>query len=132
MSHDYSSHEYTLEFRSDHVVVQLAPNFELSPTILPAHWAAVLAFCKEHHCSKVLSLATNPRRTLKTIDAYDSGKAVASGGIALKVACYWQGYEPDELTRFFQTVAANRGLEVEYFSSLSAALTWLKVDTRAT
>ncbi|WP_425617166.1 hypothetical protein NA78x_000837 [Anatilimnocola sp. NA78] len=126
------SHNYSLEFRADHVVVQLTPNFELSPATLRGHWAAVTAFCQEHQCAKVLSLATNPHRSLNTMDAYDSGKSAASSGLALKVACYWQGYEPDELTRFFQTVAANRGMEVEYFASLPAALAWLDVDIRAT
>lgn len=122
------SFDFTQEFRETHVVVQLAPDFELHPPELPAHWARIIEFCKQHDCYKVLSLAHNPRRRMNTLDAYDSGKLAASGGVTLKIACFWKDYPRDGLTRFFQTVAANRGLEIEYFDSLAAAQEWLGIS----
>jgi hypothetical protein len=122
------SYDFTLQFRETHVLVQLAPDFVLYPPELPAHWAKIIGFCKEHECYKVLSLANNPQRRMSTFDAYDSGKLASSGGVTLKIACYWKDYQTDELTQFFLTVAANRGMIIEYFSSLAEAQQWLGIN----
>ncbi|WP_145084538.1 hypothetical protein [Anatilimnocola aggregata] len=122
---------FTLELRESYVVVQLAPDFELTPTSLARHWAAVIEFCRVHNCTRVLSQATNPRRNLSTLDAYDSAKTIAGSKLPLKIACRWERYEPDEMTRFFQTVAANRGLEIEFFPITQLALQWLGIQEGA-
>jgi hypothetical protein len=49
----------------------------------------------------------------------------------LSVACVFHGYVPDEQSRLFQEAAVNRGVRMEFFEDLNAALDWLGLGTRA-
>jgi hypothetical protein len=122
------STDFTLEFRGNCVHVRLAADYEITPEGMARHWSALIAFSKEHNCTRVLSEGINPRGRMGTTDAYDSATQAAAGGLISKVACFWEGYVPDELTRFFETVASNRGLSVRFFSTRTEALRWLEAD----
>lgn len=122
------SSDFTFEFRKDYVHIQHAPDFEITPESNARLWPALIAFCKKHKCNRVLSEATNPKRRMSTIDAYESGVAVAQSALALKIACCWTGYIPDDLSTFFQNVTSNRGVVTQFFSNREEALRWLGVD----
>jgi hypothetical protein len=64
---------------------------------------------------------------MTAMDAYDAGNK--AGEVApLRLACLFYDYSPDETSSFFQTVALNRGVSVEYFTDSMEALRWLNVN----
>ncbi len=48
----------------------------------------------------------------------------------LSVACIFRGHVPDDQSEFFRTAAMNRGVRMEFFEDLNAALQWLGARTR--
>ncbi len=119
------SAEFTIDLAGDHVRTRLADGFELTPENVSRHWTALMDFCARHHCWRVLSEATRPRRLLSAIDVYDAGVSIARTGAGLRIACIWEGYTPDDLTAFFQNVTGNRGITVRWFTDRDEALGWL-------
>ena len=64
---------------------------------------------------------------MTSADAYDAGSK--AGNVApLRIACLFYNYIPDETTKFFKMVAANRGVLIEYFTDQVEALQWLGVN----
>jgi len=119
------STDYTITFRGHYVHVELAPGYEISPESNARQLPELVAFCKKHHCFKVLNTGKNPRRRMGTLDAYRSGLLLTSSGTHLKIACVWEDYVTDEITQFFENVSANRGVEVRFSDTLEAAHQWL-------
>ena len=48
----------------------------------------------------------------------------------LSVGCVFRGYVPDQQSEFFRATATSRGVRMEFFEELDAALRWLGVGTR--
>ena len=92
-------------------------------------WAAVGSLCEEHGCTKVLIETTRPERQLDTMSAFESGRVLAGQVAGVSIAICLHNFEFDDLAAFFKTVAQNRGVKVEYFSSVDDALRWLDVDS---
>ncbi|MGC3991803.1 MAG: hypothetical protein QM796_19340 [Chthoniobacteraceae bacterium] len=105
--------------------MNLVPNYEISQENNSRQWPVLGAFCQKHNCYRVLSTAKNPQRKVGTLGAYKSGVELAATGLHLKIACLWEDYVPDDLTRFFENVSANRGIEVRFFQEKELAMTWL-------
>src|SRR4051812_23755299 len=51
---DYMSTGYEIEFRDDHVHVQLSPNYEFEPEGSATIWAEIKRLCDEHQTCRVL------------------------------------------------------------------------------
>ena len=92
------------------------------------YWAMLGDACADHNCSLVLVEAEAPERNMTTMDAFGSGIRAAEVAVTLKLALCFSGYEPDELSEFFKTVAYNRGVRAEFFSNRADALKWLGVS----
>jgi hypothetical protein len=117
---------YTIEFRGDHIYVFHEEEFELSRELTDFMWSEIARACGKHHCSKVFIEAPAPRRDLDTAGAFESGARLAAIAPRLSVAICFHGYQTDDLTEFFETVARNRGVNVGFFDDAEAALTWLR------
>jgi len=124
------NHDFTLEFRGDHIHVQHAEDYEISPESLTRLWQAVNEACEKYNCRRVLAEATTPpRRVMSMMDAYRSAiQAMKIRG--LNMACSLAGYVPDQQTEFFKTSALNRGVRIEFFSDRAQALEWLSIDVK--
>ena len=92
-------------------------------------WSAVSRLCEEHSRNKILIEARRPECRLDTMSAFESGRALAEKAIGLSIAVCLYEYEFDELTTFFKTVVQNRGVKIEYFTDVDAALRWLDVHS---
>ena len=126
MQNSEPKNDFEIAFHGDYLHVLHPDNFEISPETNQKIWQAINAACKNHKCLRVLSEGKINQRKMKTWNAHESGSQ--AGGIrGLRLACLFYGYEPDEMSEFFQTVSANRGVKVEFFTDKSAALEWLGV-----
>jgi hypothetical protein len=92
-------------------------------------WITIGELCEQHERSKVLIEATKPERRLDTMSAFESGRLLAENAPGISLAICLHDYQFDELSSFFKTVAQNRGVKIELFTDLGAALRWLDVDT---
>jgi hypothetical protein len=111
------------QFRGNHIVVHWFGDFGLDAVKIKL--AEILKTCREHHCKKVLIHADTNAISPEYVDLYELGAffekiwqrniRVAMLVPLSKIAKY----------EFFETVAKNRGLLIETFSSSERALDWL-------
>jgi hypothetical protein len=120
------SPDFEITFRGDYLHVQHPDNFEISPESNQKLWIALETACQTHKCHRVLSEGKINLRKMKAWNVVDSGTQ-ASVIRGLKIALLFYNYQPDEISGFFKTVSANRGVKVEFFTDKNAALDWLGV-----
>jgi hypothetical protein len=121
---------YTLEPRDGYLYVQLTPGFEMTPESMNIVWVALCEACRERGLRRALVEGDNVTRRLTPMEAFDIASLAARLLPGLSVACIFRGYIPDEQSEFFRTAAMNRGVRMEFFEDLNAALQWLGAGTR--
>jgi len=121
------NHDFTIEFRGTFLYVLHSPGYVINPESEEAFWMAIIKACKVHKCDRVLREGEGVVRKMAMVDNYQTAKLVSRITRGLRVAIFFKDYEPDELSRFFQTAAANRGVAIEYFNDRDSALRWLGV-----
>lgn len=119
--------KFTIEFRGDYLHVRHAPGYEIDRENSIAVWEAVNQASRIHNCRLVFSEGENVIRKAKILDAFEAAKMFSQTQHGFRVACYFKGYEPDEVAEFFKTAAVNRGMRIEYFTDREAAFRWLGV-----
>ncbi len=120
---------FELEVHPTYLHFKHPPGYVITSENTGEKWNRIGELCHEHGIAKVLIEADRPERQLDTGSAFDAGRALAENMSGLSVAICFHGYEFDDLSTFFKTVAQNRGVRVEFFSDLNDALSWLDVDT---
>jgi len=121
---------FTLEPRDGYLYVHLSPGFEMTPESMPSVWVALCEACRERGLRRALVEGDNVTRRLTPMEAFDIASLAARLLPGLSIACVFRGYVPDEQSEFFRTAAMNRGVRMEFFEALNAALHWLGVGTR--
>jgi hypothetical protein len=121
---------FTLEPRDGYLYVHLAPAFELAPDSTAKVWIALCEACRERGLRRALVEGDNVTRRLTPMEAFDIASLAARLLPGLSVACVFRGYQPDEQSEFFRTAAMNRGVRMEFFPDLNAALHWLGIGAR--
>ena len=117
--------DLTVEPREGYLYLHLAPGFQATPESMTRLWTAVSESCRQHNLRRVLADGENVQRKLSPVESYDHASLAARLMPGLTVACCFRGYRTDEQTEFFKVAAMNRGVRVEFFQDLSAALRWL-------
>ena len=122
------ANDFQITFRGDHIHIEHARGFEMTPANLERLFKSLLKECEAHDCRRVIAEADAPVRQLNTVDAYQSSSELSESDIrGIRMACCFRGYQPDELTSFFVTVAANRGTQIRFFTDMDAAREWLGI-----
>jgi hypothetical protein len=122
------STDFTIEFRLTYLHIQNAPNYEITSSGASRRWAALATACAAFGCNRVLWEGKVAARRLTISEVYDSAKQLSDIAPGLKLACFFEGYTPDELSDFYKKVALNRGTLIRFFSNRVDALRWLGVD----
>lgn len=120
---------FEVEVSDDLLHITHPPGHVITPESAVRNWELIAMLCRKHRCRKVLVEAYEPKRQLDTIHAFESGRTLAEGLKGLMIAMCFVGYNFDELSDFFKTVAQNRGATVEFFTDLEQAEKWLGVKT---
>ena len=93
-------------------------------------WGEFSRLCDKYECRKLLIEAPKFDSRLDTMTAFDAGRDLAAMNPGIQIAFYLGDFEPDDVSSFFQTVAQNRSVNVEFFSSINDAREWLAVDDK--
>ena len=120
---------FEFEVHPTYLHIKHPPGYVITSENTGEKWRRIGELCQEHGSAKVIVEAEQPERQLDTGSAFDAGRALAENMSGLSVAICFHGYEFDDLSTFFKTVAQNRGVRVELFSDLDEALQWLDVNT---
>jgi len=119
--------DYTLKLRKNYLHVKLPNDYEITPEGIQRQWTEIFDICKKNNCRHVLFEGKTPKRSIKTMDAFQSASDLAHSGLGLSVSFCFYDYIPDDISRLFVNVADNRGARVNFFSNKSDALRWLGV-----
>ena len=89
-------------------------------------WKRVAEQCKSQGIWKAL-VETKYETYLSTMEIFDIASSYQDLGFdsRFKVAHVFLGNEPEDLRRFGEDVAANRGADVKVFSDIKRAKAWL-------
>jgi len=123
------STKYTLKLRENYLHMKLPKGYEVTPEGVQREWKKIFDICKKNNCRLVLCEGKISKRSLKTIDAFQSAVSLADLNLGLSLAFCFYDYTPDDLSHFFINVALNRGARVKFFSNKSDALRWLGIDS---
>jgi hypothetical protein len=110
--------------------VHLDPGFEMTPASTTAVWTAICETCRERGLRRALAEGDSVRRRLTATESFDIAALAGRLLPGLSVACVFRGYVPDEQSLFFRTVALSRGVRMDFFPDLNAALRWLGAGER--
>ncbi len=119
--------DYILEVREDFIHVKLCDDFQINSQVMLKIWAEMSEVCKNHDCRHVLMEGKISERVMNTFGAFESGSRVADISPGLNVAMCFYDYQTDDISEFFQTVAANRGTCIQFFTDIINAKKWLGI-----
>lgn len=117
--------DLTVERREGYLYLHLAPGFQATPESMARIWTVVSEACRQHNLRHVLADGENVQRKLTPVQTYDHASLAARLMPGLTVACCFRGYRTDEQTEFLKVAAMNRGVRIEFFQDLNAAVRWL-------
>ena len=120
-----------VQFRGDHLHVQLGPDYDINPEQEAEFWAMIERECSVNNTKRVLIEGYVPKTPLDTFDVVNSGIRAADAGPLLWMAFCLEDFEPAELSELFKTIAAGRGVHVKFFSDNERALNWLRANAPA-
>lgn len=125
------SADFAITFHNNYIQVQHPEDYTITPENQRKLWLALAAACKKYQCRRVIALApAPPKRSMNTMDAFDSAMQAIQAARGMSLACCFTGYQPDETSEFFKTVAHNRGVKVEFFTDQEQAFKWLGIVQR--
>ena len=121
---------FTLEPRDGYLYVHLDPGFEMTAENKMRVWVALCEACRERGLRRALAEGDNVIRRATPMESFDIASLAGRLLPGLTVACVFRGFVPDQQTGFFRTAAMNRGVRIEFFPDLNAALHWLGIGAR--
>lgn len=116
-----------IEFRADHIHVQLGKGFEVSTEQRNAMWEMIGRMAAEYRTRRVLVEGKAPEGVFQTSEVIEAGQKTATVPKLWMAMCF-DNFEPNELTELFETVAGSRGVRVKHFTNTERALQWLRIN----
>ena len=120
--------EYSVEFRDDHVHVQLGKGFRVDPELREEVWENVRKVCEERGSTRVLVEGYVPGGERNSDEVIAAGERTATVP-RLWLAFHLVNFERSEQSELFEAIAASRGIRVKFFPDNDSALTWLRVNS---
>ncbi|MFZ1700649.1 MAG: hypothetical protein WBO10_00800 [Pyrinomonadaceae bacterium] len=121
---------FDVEFRTDHVHVELAPEYEITAENQDEFWRRIKLFCDEHGSRRVLVEGYAPKGERKTAEIIDHGMRTATVP-NLWLAFSLVDFTPSDRSELFEAIAATCGVRVRFFSDREIALRWLRSNAPA-
>ena len=121
---------FILEPRDGYLYVHLEADFEMTADSTAGVWTAICESCRERGLRRALAVGDGVTRRLTTSEAFDIARLAGSLLPGLSLACVFRNYVPDQQSEFFRATAMSRGVRMEFFEDLNAALQWLGAGTR--
>jgi hypothetical protein len=116
---------FGVQFRDDHVHIELTKDFKVDPSKRDAFWAVISDACKRHETRRVLVEGFIPEGERETSDVVDAGQKTAVVP-RLWLAFAIPGFHPTDQTELYVAIAASKGVRVKFFDDSKRALSWLR------
>ncbi len=116
---------FDLQFREDHVHIELGKDFKGDPNRRDEFWSMIAEACRRHGTQRVLVEGSLPQGEHDTADVIDAGQKAAVVP-KLWLAFALRDFEPTEQSELYEVIAASRGVRVKFFSTRERALAWLR------
>lgn len=119
---------FGVQFRDDHVHVELSRDFKVTPETQDVFWNIVRDACEKHNSHRVLVEGFVPageRQTAEVIDAGQRAAVIPSLWLAFCLA----EFQPTERSELFEAIAASKGVRVKFYSTPERALLWLRSNS---
>lgn len=117
-----------IEFRGDHVHIQLPPGYEFDPNGSHDVWAEIKRLCDKHQTSRVLVEGHLPTGERSTPEIIEAGKRAATVP-HLWLAFHVENHVQNDRSELFETIAGTKGVRVKHFADREHALQWLRNNT---
>ncbi len=116
---------FGVQFRDDHVHVEIRKDFKVTPEQQNVFWNVVRTACEKHNSKRVLVEGFVPEGERDTRTVIDAGQRT---GVVPKLwlAFCLVDFRPTERSELFETIAASRGVRVRFFANTAVALSWLR------
>ena len=121
---------FGVQFRDDHVHVELSADFEVDPAHRQDLWNVIGDACERHGSRRVLVEGVLPTSEREVSDVIDAGQKTATVP-RLWLAFAIPDFQPTAQTELYETIAASRGVRVKFFTNRERALNWLRQNTPA-
>lgn len=118
---------YSVEFRDDHIHVQLGKGFQVDPEWRDEVWQNVRRACDERGSCRVLVEGYVPDGERSSDEVIAAGERTATVP-KLWLAFHLENFEPTEQSELFEAIAASRGVRVKFFSDKDSASAWLRAN----
>jgi hypothetical protein len=119
-----------VEFRGDHVHVQLSDDLTVTSEQRNSLWAQISRMCEENGSRRVLVEGPPPEGVFQPSEVIEAGMKTATVPKLWMAFCFYD-FTPNEQSELFETVAASRGVRVKFFSEAGSALKWLRTNATA-
>ena len=116
-----------MEFREDHIDVQIASDYKMEPDQQDEFWREIRELCDKHNTRRVLVRGFVPEGERDTSEVIDAGMRTAAVP-KLWLAFSLKNFEPSDRSELFEVIAAGRGVRVKFFFDTKTALNWLRVN----
>jgi len=120
----------SVDFRGDHVHVQLSEDLKVSSEQRNSLWSQISRICEENGSRRVLVEGPAPEGAFQPSEVIDAGMKTATVPKLWMAFCF-ADFIPNEQSELFESVAASRGVRVKYFSDPAHALRWLRHNAPA-
>jgi hypothetical protein len=107
------------------VLTVVASGYDEGLAEVKAYAKAIIDTAVKNHCHKILCNEQNLAYQLSLTDTYDLAKTTAFAAPKIAKTAILTRPEYEEIIRFWETVALNRGLNIQKFFEEKDALTWL-------
>ena len=118
-------HDFSVQFRDDHVHIELSKGFKGDPEHREALWSVVRDACERHNSRRVLVEGYHSSGERNTADVIDAGQRTATVPNLWLAFCL-SDFQPNEQSELYERIAASRGVRVKFFSDTESALKWLR------
>ncbi len=119
---------FGVQFRDDHVHVELGKDFKVEPHNRQDLWNVIGDACARHNTRRVLVEGFLPEGEREVSDIIDAGQKTATVP-KLWLAFAIPDFQPTAQTELYETIAASRGVRVKFFTDREPALKWLRQNT---
>jgi hypothetical protein len=116
---------FGIQFRDDHVHIELSKDFKVNPGHREALWNVIREACERHDTRRVLVEGILPAGERDTADVVDAGKKTATVP-RLWLAFAIPDFQPTAQTELYEVIAASQGVRVKFFTNRDRALNWLR------
>lgn len=119
--------KYTVYARGDFVHVELETGFQISLATMQRLWSTVIPTCEEQNARCVLVEGDGVTHVMHARDAWNHANLLSDlTRYPLRIAFCLYGYQPDELSHSFASIASSRANAVKFFSDIEKSLRWLR------